>query len=455
MFAEILSTPRLRLGTAALCALLAMIAYAPAQLLPFISDDYLQIELARKYGTVSGLASLATDALYRCRATSLILTHWTESAFGLNPLAYNLSSLAIHVLNCLLVMALGIWRPVGHRVAYAGAVFFAFVEGHHEAVIWYAALPELLVLTFSMISFIFWVRWLQSPKATAFWYAVAFGAYLLALASKESAVCVTGLLALSILLEPARARRHWLGVVPFAFTAAVYFLFIYWARTEHLHFNDGTFSLRAPFWWTLVYSSLRLFWFWGTLALIVLAALKRLRSRFIVLIVGWILITFLPYSFLTYMTRVPSRHTLFASGALALVLGAAAVAGWRFALMRGPGARYALCALLIACFVQNAGYLWTRKQRQFEERAEVTERILRQVVSTAGPIDLACFPHHPTVAYQAVRVMYPSAIGRLVVGSTENCQPAPSPLPPIGQEPSPDAPTQTKSTTMSKESGIY
>ena len=72
---------------------LAILVYSPALSLPFIADDYVQIRLARDYGPVSGWSALAVDPLYRCRATSLVLTYWTERIFGLAPLAYNWSSL--------------------------------------------------------------------------------------------------------------------------------------------------------------------------------------------------------------------------------------------------------------------------------------------------------------------------------------------------------------------------
>ena len=68
---------------------LAAVAYGRALGLPFISDDYLQIQLSRDYGPVSNWGALATDALYRCRATSLVFTYWLERAVGLVPFYYN------------------------------------------------------------------------------------------------------------------------------------------------------------------------------------------------------------------------------------------------------------------------------------------------------------------------------------------------------------------------------
>src|SRR5687767_9653692 len=200
---------------AASCVLLAVLAYAPAQTLPFIADDYLQIDLGRKYGDPSGWPNLWQDALYRCRATSILLTRWSEGVFGISRLAFNVSSLAVHVLNCFLVLGLGVWRPIGWRVAALGAAFFAVIEVHHEAVMWYAALPELLVFTFVLLTFLCWVRWVQSERRALQWYLSALVCFVLALASKESAVCVVGLMGIAVLMHSWKERRLWLALTPF------------------------------------------------------------------------------------------------------------------------------------------------------------------------------------------------------------------------------------------------
>lgn len=413
---------RLRLAVVCLCAFAVVSAYSWTLLLPFIGDDYVQIDLARRYGSPAGWLDLARDALYRCRATSILLTHWTELVFGVTPLAFKLSSLAIHILNCLLVMGLWIWRPVGYRLAFGAAIVFAFIERPHEAVIWYAALPELLVFTFSLLSFLAWVKWLQAAKPRPAWYGIALLMFVLALASKESAVCVTGLLALSVALEPERKRKHWCAVVPFAVLSAGYFVSIYGARSEHLHFNDGTFNVHAPFWSTLISSAARLFWAWGIIGLGVLVLLSRLSKRFVVLIAGWLVITLLPYCFLTYMPRVPSRHTYLASVALALVLSAAAGAMWRFARNRGTGVRVAVAACIVACFLQNTSYLWTRKYKQFQTRADVTQQILKKLTTVEGPVRIECFPHHPSLALLTVAIERPKDASRVVVEPVESCR---------------------------------
>jgi len=115
-------------------ALLCLLAYSRALTLPLISDDYLQIQLGRDYGPMSNWHNLAADALYRWRATSILITYWTERLFGIGPLTLNISSLLVHILNTWLVLALGYWRVIGWRLSAIAAGFFAIYEGHQEAV---------------------------------------------------------------------------------------------------------------------------------------------------------------------------------------------------------------------------------------------------------------------------------------------------------------------------------
>lgn len=401
---------RLGLATFVVCAALALLAYAPAQTLPFISDDYLQIQLSRDFVSFEGLRNLASDALYRCRATSLFVTRATEAAFGIETKAFNLSSLAIHILNSGLVMLLGSWRFIGWRLAAIAAMLFAVTEGHHEAVIWYAALPELLVFTFVLGAFLLWIRWLETCRHW-YWFA-SFACYLLALLSKESGVCVVGLIVLTVFVEGRHRRRLLLASVPFAITAAMYSLSIYAARESHLHFNDGTFSLRAPFLITLITSWARMLWVWGLAALLLIGATQPRRISLLGFIAGWWIIVLLPYSFLTYMQRVPSRHTYLASVALALLLAHALIGAWRKTLRAGAALRFAVATTVVVFLLHNVGYLWTRKHRQFRERAEVTESLLRAIRSTAGWVDVRCVPINPELARVAVSVREPEAFRR-------------------------------------------
>src|SRR5262245_10751009 len=125
-------------------AALSLLAYFPALSLPRISDTYLQIQLGRQWGPIDAWGELFRDPLYRCRATSIVLTWWLERLFGMSQALLNWSQLILHVLGVWLVHAFGAIRGIGWKLSFAAAAFFAVYEGHQEAVIWFAAIPENL-----------------------------------------------------------------------------------------------------------------------------------------------------------------------------------------------------------------------------------------------------------------------------------------------------------------------
>lgn len=366
--------------------------------LPFISDDYLQVWLGRHYGPFAAWPDLARDVLYRCRATSIVLTYWTEHFFGLAPLAYFLSSLVLHILNTWLVFALGFWRPIGWRVAAVAAGFFAVYEGHQEAVIWYSAIPELLVFFFSLASLLLWMFWIRSGRRL--YAAGAFLAFLLALASKEPGVAVVPLLLLPVWTERVPWRR-WLGPwLAFVAAAGAYTLMTFAGQASHQHFHDGTFALTPLVPVVMLNSMGRMLWFWGLAALAAVLAWRSFAQwrPLFALALGWCVIALLPYSFLTYMPRVPSRHTYFASVALAWVVAAGlltAAKHWR---------RSAVVTLVALMVLHNSAYIWTRKHRQFLERAMPTEQFLSFVRQNEGEVYVHCFPYPASLAVIAADV---------------------------------------------------
>jgi len=381
---------------------LSFLAYGRALQLPFISDDYVQVQLARDYGPVSGWPALAHDALYRCRATSLVLTYWTERAFGLDPFVFRFSSLALHILGSFLVFALGSWRPIGWKVAALAACFFAVSQRHSEAVIWYAALPELLVFLFSLASFLCWVHWLQTRSHQAAAYGGAFVFYLLALLSKESAVAIVPLLVLVVVWQPERNLRRLWAAMPFAAVAGAYFMLAFAARKTHLHFNDGTFSLHAPFLEVLIRSAGGLSRVWGFAAVALLLILKARKRLGLASIAGtWVVLTLLPYSFLTYMPRVPSRHTYFASVGISLIIAAAALTLREWAAIHNR--KWILPVAAAALVAHQSLYLGIYKHRQYALRAEPTEALVRAGRQVSDRIYVKCFPYSLVIGEYALQ----------------------------------------------------
>jgi hypothetical protein len=262
------------------------------------------------------------------------------------------------------------------------------------------------MLLFVLSGFLLWILWLQGRRPQPFLYAAAFGAYLLALVSKESAVALVPLCALAVLVDGHKQWRRLSALAPFALTGAVYFALIYLARDNHLHFSDGTFALGLQFPEVIVRSSWGLLWVWGLVALI-LAALKLLKfpPLIIPLSLAWMILSLLPYSFLTYMPRVPSRHTYLASVGVSLLVGAGLLAFRKWA--QAHGKQWMIPTLAGVLIVHQCGYLWTVLHNRYVARAEPTERLLEIGRTQPGDVRASCFPYSPYVAEYALMVMLP------------------------------------------------
>jgi hypothetical protein len=392
-------TVRSRILVLSLIGVLAVLAYAPLFTQPFVQDDYPDIEMARVYGAPSGLGVMLAHPIFRYRATWWVLAYWTDLIFGFSPVAAYSVAIALHIACAWLVYALGAWKAIGWRVSAAAAAFFAVYEGHQEAVMWYNSAHEELLFLFGVAAFLAWVKFLDGGSWR--WYALALVAFPLALLSKETAVVFAALLLIP--MAPQGRRRFWLWL-PFAAMAAAEVWVLLGVRDYSFRFHDGSFSIHAPFWITWPESYFRLLWVWGLLALAALLVWRAAEHRRAAIIAAvWTGLALVPYSFITYMHRLPSRHTYLASAGLALLVGAGFVA-----LRDRVGLRWAMAAASLVIAV-NVGILWTKKRQQFLERAAPTERLIELARRVNGPIYMRCFPDPGMIADSAVRMEAPAS----------------------------------------------
>ena len=394
----------IRMALAGCLLVLAVVPYLPVFVQPFISDDYIQLDLGRQYGPVSAWGDLATDVLYRCRATSIVLTHWTEQAFGTAPLPFYTTSVLLHIVNTFLVFLAGWKLGLGGVRSYLASAFFAVHAIHQEAVMWYAALPELLLFFFCALFLLSWNSYLRRGVPRQYWLAMLW--FGLALLSKEAGV-VLAPVAAAMLYQRGKSLWH---ALPMAVLAVVYTVAIFAAKSDHLHLNDGTFSLHAPFLAVWARSVLRTFGVWGILGAVAVAVWQRRSFGKLAPAALWIACALAPFSFLLYMPVVPSRHTYLASAGVGFFVAAGLLAARR----QYRPQRWLLAALVLAIVLQNTGYLWTKKRQQFLARAEATEGLLRVARETTGPIYIQCLPYGKDVAIKAIEIALSQPATRLV-----------------------------------------
>ncbi|MBZ5607458.1 MAG: hypothetical protein LAP38_04310 [Acidobacteriia bacterium] len=395
-----LTGARPSLATLLVLAALVFLAYSPALTQPLLEDDYPNIVLAQHYGPVSDWPRMFHDAVFRLRTTTWLMMYGLNAMFGMHAAAYYAAMILLQVLNTWLVYLLGIWRPLGFGVSTFAAGFFAVYEGHQEAVMWLSGSTEPLLVFFGLLSFLFWIRFLDARGLA--WYAASLLAFSLALLSKESAVILVPLLALPVAMDRQMWRRV-LWLLPFAVLASLAAISLFLARSYSFRFRDGSFALDAPVWLTWPLNFGRLFWFWGLLSLIAILVWKPDGYRRILnFALAWTGASLIPYSFLTYSKRIPSRQLHLASVGVAIVVGFALLNLFERYWPKRRVAVVALCALIVA---HNVIYLWTKKRGQFLERAAPTQQLIALARVTRGPIYVKCFPRTPLIAQAAVQLM--------------------------------------------------
>ena len=384
---------RSRAWMLAILAALAILAYLPLFSQPLLEDDYPLIRTARDEGL-----HIVSNPIFAVRSTGLLMMDGVHALFGMSAAAYYAAMILLHVLNTWLVYSLGRWAAIGYRVSFWAAACFAVAEGHQEAVMWVASAPEPMQFLFGIGCLACWIRFLASGRWG--WLAGAFAAFIVALYSKESAIIVLPLLALPVVFDAKlRKRAGYFGI--FVAAGAWGVARIVATRSYSFRFNDGSFSLHAPFWITWPISYGRLFWFWGLLAVMVLLLWKPAGYKRVLAIgLVWAGIALAPYSFLTYSNRIPSRQTYLASAGVALIVGCG------FEALRGINRRRWVAATVAGVFiVHNVVYLWTKKRGEFLRRAEPTEQLLDLARKTDGPIYVRCFPRPPIIADAAVELL--------------------------------------------------
>jgi tetratricopeptide (TPR) repeat protein len=203
-------------------ALMACALYAPSLGFQFVWDDEELIFGAQAPTTgpllaIWGSAFPIGDGAY---FRPLVLTlYWLEHLlFGLNPLVFHATQVALHALCCVqvfwlaLVLANGKWRTEWRPWALAGplsaALLFLAHPVHVEAVALVSARTDLMASLFCLSAVLTAVRVATRPKAGLSGWAVLSGVAALAgLLSKEVAIVVPALSYLAMRVRAAPGAR--------------------------------------------------------------------------------------------------------------------------------------------------------------------------------------------------------------------------------------------------------
>jgi hypothetical protein len=340
-----------------LLGLIAAAAYLPILDNGFIADDYV---------ILTRIEILKAQPLYINQLTPENFRLVSYFVFGiLKALAayqawvFYAFNVGLHVVNVILLWRLLRLLIGDDLTARLAALLFAVFQAPQEAVMWLAAMNETTLFFFAVVTLI---SWLQRR------YTLAASAYSFALISKESAIIIPILVLLLDWYKEQRFawRRYlWLLIPSVAFLAL-----FFWTSSNNFMLTNRSYAFGGQALSVIALSIHRLVWPWFYIMFAVAwLKMRRMPSLPVVGAYGCgIIVTMLPYSFIAYQASIPSRQLYITSAVLMTM----------FAVLLKPLQRTLLLKMTVAAFVAfNVGYLWWRKDGQFEDRAAPTTQLIQ------------------------------------------------------------------------------
>jgi hypothetical protein len=339
-----------------LCCILAVTAYVPALNNGFVGDDYAILKRIE-------ILKMEPLFLYRVppenfRFVSYVVFAAIKGLVGYQASAFYAFNIGLHIANTLLL-----WRFLkvvipDERTVGLAALLFAVFQAPQEAVMWLAAMNETTLFFFTLLTLLAW-----SQKR----FGVAALAYFFALFSKESAVIIPMFVLLFDWYSEHRLlwRKYIFLLVPSIGFAVLFFVTL----SQNFMLTNRSYSLHPGAILVVAKSLHRLIWPWMYIVIAITWLKTRMQPswRQIAIGLGGVILTMLPYMFITYQTNLPSRQLYLAS----------AVFMTTFAVLLRPLAGSSLHKVFVCAFVAfNIGYLWFRKDGQFEERAAPTTQLI-------------------------------------------------------------------------------
>ena len=342
-----------------LCCLLAVIAYLPVLNNGFIADDYVILKRVEILKTQpSYLYQIPPENF---RAVSYVIFGVLKTLAGYRAWPFYAFNIGLHLTNIILLFRL---LPIvldDERTARLAVLLFAVFQAPQEAVMWLAAMNETTLVLFTLLTLLAWFH-----KH----YVLAAIAYSCALFSKESAIIIPLLVALLDLYKtkPLVWKNYGFLSIPTAGFIAIFL----WTRTDNFMLTNASYVFGPHAILVLGNSLHRLLWPWFYIILL-LVWMKRHELPSLLRIgvyLGAVVVTMLPYMFIAYQTSLPSRQLYLASAVLMTI----------FAVLLKPLRETLLANIVVVAFIGfNIGYLWFRKDGQFEQRAAPTTQLINSL----------------------------------------------------------------------------
>lgn len=198
------------------------LAWLPALRAPFVYDDRVEVVGNR---TLRSLGEVGAIAAYNTSRPLLMATYAVDwRLWGLDPLGYHLVSLAVHVVNVLLLGAL-LGRWLGPARAALVTAAWALHPMTTEGVTYITGRSDALVATWALAATIAWVDHLRGRRGPA----LAMGFAAAGLLTKETGIAIPALLWAAGRFGEGRSApaRAWLPFAGLVGTAAALRLVVY------------------------------------------------------------------------------------------------------------------------------------------------------------------------------------------------------------------------------------
>jgi hypothetical protein len=171
--------------------------YTPVSRVGFVAEDFIFLEIISQ--SINKVIEIAVEA-QRVRLIILPFDWIQYQFFGSQPEGYHRVSLALHLLNIILVYFF-ISRFSENRAAgVIAALFWGVNPRHHQAVIWFSAQHYLLTTFFGLLSLYTHLLFLESSKRR--WRLFSFLFLALAVFTHDFAIVLPVLLPLTEALYP-------------------------------------------------------------------------------------------------------------------------------------------------------------------------------------------------------------------------------------------------------------
>ncbi len=221
------------LGWVGLNLAVALLLYARTLPYEFVFDDHQRVEDNRALESVFPLSrffspqSQSSDkTLPRHTYRPVTTLSWAlESAvFGKRPAVYRLGNIVLHGLNGALLGWIGVVLfGLAWPAALLASLLFLVHPLQSEAVAWISGRSDVLSLTLMLSAWVCWIRFRtedRRPETRRRDAVASFGLFVLALLTRESAVCLPVALILGDTLK--RQRLSWATYAPFIVTAVLF-----------------------------------------------------------------------------------------------------------------------------------------------------------------------------------------------------------------------------------------